>query len=498
MNILEAIHDENLFRSFLGADLSTWKHWAVALRALYGLPLSCAKQKQLLRECTGRDASELPPDGFRTALFLTGRRSGKSRVASVVAGFEALCAGHEQKLAPGEVGLVAIMSPTQRQSGVCWKYLQSVFDSSDLLRAEVSDVKESGRLLTLRNGIQVGVLTGDPRKVRGFTLVAAIVDELASFGLDELSSVRNDLELIRSIGPSLATTNGRLICISSPYARKGFCFTAYQKFHGESRGNAKFSPAWTTFLWKAPSRTMNPTLSQRFIDEAMQDDPASARSEYFAEFRDDIAEFVPRSLVESLVVRGRKGLLPRLHDHTYVAFCDLSGGRSDDAALAIAHRDGRKVILDYLNVWRAPFNPFSVVEEMAQELKNNWKLRRIVGDNYGAEFTASAFAGNGITYRKSDLPKAQLYRELLPRLCSGEIELLDDEKLVSQLAGLERRTRAGGNDIIDHPPGGHDDAANCVAGVAVCLGKAPRRVGGLGIGVSREIRDPLASMYFTE
>src|SRR5205085_7711562 len=50
--------------------------------------------------------------------------------------------------------------------------------------------------------------------------------------------------------------------------------------------------------------------------------------------------------------------------------------------------------------------------------------------------------------------------ELLPRLCSGEIELPDDRALIDQLAGLERRTRSGGKDVIDHPPGGHDDLAN--------------------------------------
>jgi hypothetical protein len=40
------------------------------------------------------------------------------------------------------------------------------------------------------------------------------------------------------------------------------------------------------------------------------------------------------------------------------------------------------------------------------------------------------------------------------------------EKLVHQLVGLERRTSRGGRDSIDHAPGGHDDLANSVAGVA--------------------------------
>jgi hypothetical protein len=76
--------------------------------------------------------------------------------------------------------------------------------------------------------------------------------------------------------------------------------------------------------------------------------------------------------------------------------------------------------------------------------------------------------------------KSLLYLELLPRLCSGEVELLDNEKLVNQLAGLERRTRSGGRDVIDHASNGHDDLANVVAGVADLAGKRRMMVGGLG------------------
>jgi hypothetical protein len=48
---------------------------------------------------------------------------------------------------------------------------------------------------------------------------------------------------------------------------------------------------------------------------------------------------------------------------------------------------------------------------------------------------------------------------------SSRVELLDHPRLVAQLCTLERRTARGGRDSIDHPPGGHDDIANVVAGV---------------------------------
>jgi hypothetical protein len=47
--------------------------------------------------------------------------------------------------------------------------------------------------------------------------------------------------------------------------------------------------------------------------------------------------------------------------------------------------------------------------------------------------------------------------------------LLDDDKLVNQIVALERRVARGGKDSIDHPPNGHDDLANAVAGVLTNL-----------------------------
>jgi hypothetical protein len=58
-------------------------------------------------------------------------------------------------------------------------------------------------------------------------------------------------------------------------------------------------------------------------------------------------------------------------------------------------------------------------------------------------------------------------------LNSGTIDLLDDDKAINQIVGLERRTARGGRESIDHGPGGHDDVANAIAGAAsLCRRKA--------------------------
>ena len=61
-----------------------------------------------------------------------------------------------------------------------------------------------------------------------------------------------------------------------------------------------------------------------------------------------------------------------------------------------------------------------------------------------------------------------------PHKNPGEVDLLDLPRLITQLAGLERRTARGGRDSIDHGPGGHDDVANSVAGALARVVAPPR------------------------
>jgi len=148
MNILDAIKDENLFRSFLG-KLRSWRPWLCALRAVYGLPVKSPEGRELIQQCTGRSADELPSQGFQTALFLVERRSGKSRIAAIIGAFEALFGGHETRLAKGESGIIPIISPTRYQSSIVWRYLFAIFEAP-LLILQAERMTSPTRLRVLR------------------------------------------------------------------------------------------------------------------------------------------------------------------------------------------------------------------------------------------------------------------------------------------------------------------------------------------------------------
>ena len=467
MNIITATKDRNLFRPYLQGhnnSLRSWQNWLIALRVIYGLPVRKPKNLELVRQCTGRDPSKLNPDGYNTVLLLCGRRGGKSKISGLIGAYESLFSGKEKLLSPGEIPMLTITSPTKDQSTIIKSYMRAAL-AAPMLNAEVGDDVRSG--FPLSNGVHVRILTGDFRSVRGYTQIAVVVDEICFFGYTEESKVKSDIELLRSIKPALLTTKGRLICVSTKYAPRGWAYGQWKRHFGNDNSR--------TLVWDATSRVMNPLLSEQDIQDEIAEDPEAARAEYMNEWREDIAIFLPREIIEAVVVQGRKELLPRSGSR-YAGFADMSGGRSDSATLGIAHKSDRKVVLDYIREWRAPFSPYSVAGEMASAL-NRYNLKTVTGDRYSAEFVVQAFRNHHVNYRTSELNKSQLYLELLPRICSKEIELLDNERLIVQLSNLERRCRSGGNDIIDHPTGGHDDLANVVAGISKICGR-PRIICG--------------------
>lgn len=462
ISIIEAIKDDRLFRNFLANaedKLGTWKNWMVALRVLYGLPVN-PKHRDLIKRCTGRDITKLPKRGFKTALFLTGRRSGKSRIASVIGAFEAALSGREKFLAAGEFGMVPILAPTAKQGRVIKSYIRSIFAQTPLLQNEI--IKESAEGFRLRNKVQIEILVGDWKTVRGYSCLAVLCDEICFFGLDAESKIKSDTELVRAVQPSLSTTKGRLICISSPYARRGWAYRQYKK-------NQDNPDSCSTLVWNCDSRTMNPTLSKTIVKNAMEEDRAAALAEYGGQFRDDVVIFLPLETIEACVKRGRLELMCRA-DVKYTGFIDVSGGRNDDAAFAIGHQDSdnKRIIVDYIKRFRSPHDPNEVIRLMCEQLQK-YNIRSVTGDAYSAEFVCQAFKCNGIRYEKCKLPKSGLYLEIIGRICSHEIELLDDKVSINQFANLERRTRSGGKDIICHPQGQHDDSANVISGLAYSI-----------------------------
>jgi hypothetical protein len=175
--------------------------------------------------------------------------------------------------------------------------------------------------------------------------------------------------------------------------------------------------------------------------------------------------FLDQGNVLAAIVAGRRSLPPE-PGRCYAAFVDMSGGSSDDAVLAIAHMDGRRVVVDLVEkqAGRVPFNPRDAVLKFAAILKQ-YRIAQVCGDAYAGETFRRDFEECRIAYQVSELNTTELYEAFEPKLNAGEVELPDLPVLQEQLITLvQRGSRVG------HENGAHDDHANACAGAvwAVC------------------------------
>jgi hypothetical protein len=452
INIIQAITDIHLFKP-LFRDMASWGAWQTFLKALFALPLKKV-EAALYRQATGRET--IPGQPFREAWVVAGRRSGKSFIAALVAVFLACFKDYRPHLAPGERAHILVIAADRGQAQVVFRYVKGFLAVTPMLARMVE--AEKAESIDLTNRVTLAVATCSYKSVRGFTAAAVICDEVAFWRSDEGADPAT--EVIRAVRPALATIpDSLLLGISSPYARSGPLWEAYRKHYGENSD---------TLVWQAPTAVMNPTVSQALIDRDMAADPEAARSEWEAEFRSDLASFLDPEVIEAVTIPGRYELPPQPRVQ-YTAFADPSGGRGDAAALALAHAEGERVILDVARRWPAPHDPAQVVGEMAGIIKS-YGLRRVTGDRYAGAWPEQEFQKHGITYQAAAKDKSTLYLEFLPLVLSGRAEILDIRQLFSELRNLVRRTRSAGRDLVDHPPRGQDDLANATAGACSQVG----------------------------
>ncbi|WP_022964869.1 hypothetical protein [Halopseudomonas pelagia] len=448
LTIRDLMTDQALFGNQYGGD--SWSSWRALLAGFYGLDLD-EQQAETFRTLTAREPLTQAADEL---WLVIGRRGGKSAAAALLAVFEAVFNDHRAKLAPGEIATVMVIAADRKQARAVMRYVRGLLAHPMLARFVMRDQTES---IELSNRCAIEVMTASHRSTRGYTAACVICDEIAFWHSE---GANPDADILNAVRPSLATLGGKMIALSSPYARRGVLWSAYKRHYG--KGSERVLVA------QAPTLLMNPELPAHVVEEAYADDPIAAAAEYGAEFRSDVESFVSIEAVEACTRPGQVEL-PPAESVTYTAFVDPSGGVADSFTLAIGHRDGNTAVIDCARAIKPPFSPESVVVEYCALLKS-YRVSRVTGDAYAGEWPREQFRKNGIQYDKSSRNRSELYRDLLPLLNSEQVELPPLPAISQQLVGLERRTSRGGRDSIDHAPGGHDDLANAVAGCAVHIG----------------------------
>ncbi|MGI8405699.1 MAG: terminase large subunit domain-containing protein [Thermomicrobiales bacterium] len=142
------------------------------------------------------------------------RQSGKSTTT-------ALLALHQALYTPGS--LILLLSPSLRQSAELFRTLAGLYSATG---AQIPSTAESKLRLELENGSRVISLPASEATVRGYAGVALLV-------IDEAARV--DDSLYSSVRPMLATSNGRLVALSTPFGKRGWWSDAWHSTHAWMR-----------------------------------------------------------------------------------------------------------------------------------------------------------------------------------------------------------------------------------------------------------------------
>ena len=433
-------------------DPASWTTWLVVLRAAFGLSLDDDELKVFADVAGNRSP---PAKRVRELWAVIGRRGGKSRIAAALAVFFACFVKH--KLAQGERGMVLVLAASLEQAKVVFGYALAFLRESSVLRKEIAEVTRSE--IRLKNGITIAIHANSFRSVRGRTLCAAVLDEVA-FWRDDTSATP-DVETYTALLPSLITTAGLMIGISTGYRRAGLLYQKHRDHFGIDGDDV--------LVVQGGTRQFNQTIDDTAIAAQLAADPAAA-PEWSGGFRDDIAAFLDDALIDGAIEHGRPLELPPLagSNSYYRAFTDASGGRGDAYSIAIGHNEGEHFVIDLVRGTHPPFDPHEVTRQYAALLKD-YGVGEVMGDHYGAEWVAGAWRDCGVTYIRSELPKSAIYLEALPLFARGVLRLPDHQRMLRELRLLERHTHRSGRDTVDHGRNGSDDYANAVCGVSRLL-----------------------------
>ena len=212
-----------LFGAEFGGE--SWAGWRVVVKAIFGVELA-ASELDTFRALTGRSVA--PTSQAREAWLVVGRRAGKSIIAALVAVYLTTCRSYH--LAAGERGVFMVIAADRRQARVVRGYIGGLLHAHPSLEALIEVERQES--IDLTTGIRIEIHTASYRAVRGYTVVGAALDELAFWPTDD--ATHPDTEVLTALRPAMATVpEALLLCMSSPYSRRGALFKAHTAHYAQ-------------------------------------------------------------------------------------------------------------------------------------------------------------------------------------------------------------------------------------------------------------------------
>jgi hypothetical protein len=213
--------------------------------------------------------------------------------------YEAIFGSHDKRLSKGERAVIPLVAQDQRATRVAFSYIKDYLTGSALLASMVDEVLNLEIRLT--NRISILCFPCTQRSLRGWSIPAAVMDELAFFRLE--GSADSDVEIQQSIRRgTISFPQTRFLKVSTPYMKSGVLYDDFKNHFAKDSQDV--------LVWRAPSTLMNPSLAEQRLEREQRLDPQRFEREYMAEFAEDLESVLPTPSVEAAVVDGRHELPP--------------------------------------------------------------------------------------------------------------------------------------------------------------------------------------------
>ncbi len=360
----------------------------------------------------------------------TGRQVGKSTVIAIKAAEFAINNANKT---------VVIGAAIERQaSHIFWMVKNYFFDNYP----EEIEGRATTSFLQLKNKSRIYCvpIEEDGLGIRGFTSDMTIIDEAAFVNPKARSGIT----------PTLATTKGDLILLSTPFGTSGYFYDCYHN---------------SNFLSKHISSEDCPRITKEFLEfEKLRFTKLQYQQEYLGLFVGGIQKFFPEELIESVCT------LPQ------VSTFFLGGDKFQ--GIDIARMGGDETVLVSLERRGRNLKQFDIEIPESQTLTDTARLiihkdkeinhkkiymddgglgvgvydilfedeqtkRKVVAINNAKRVYEKDNSGKEIKERKKKLLKEDLYNNLKNLMEKGEIQLFDSPELRQSLRSIQYENEDG-------------------------------------------------------
>jgi len=313
-------------------------------------------------------------------------------------------------------------------ASLVWRELKQVLIEAHTEKNEIE------HYLELPTGGSITVRSADnPDSLRGAGLDYVVLDECALIAEDAWQA---------ALRPALADRNGGALLISTPKGHNWF----WRLYHSSEVSAYRFPTRDNPFIPAAEIEAAQRALPERVFAQ-----------EFEAQFVDD-AGGVFRRVVEAATVHEQE----RIDGHTYIAGVDVAQAVDFTVCSVIDVTTKQQVYQDRFN--RVDFA--TLEDRLAATYHRYGLTTMIVESNSAGQPVVENLIRRGLNitpFVTTSATKDAIIRALQSAFEHGEIAILNDPTLISELQAFESQRSAAGLFRYSAPSGMHDDTVMALA-----------------------------------